>query len=190
MSDEVAKPVGRPSARKKILDTALEIIAESGLGTLTLDAVAERAGISKGGLLYHFRLKEQLIRAANEHLVQRRIAACEHVASGLPDTKSRELKAYVIACVNNSSGNDLMSKRIFAAGSLSEESGEPIRQHFKRRFPQFADAVGFDRAALAHVATEGLWFMEMFGVSPFNEAQRKQLISKILEIVDGTDGQH
>ena len=45
---------GRKSSREKILDAAAELVAEIGAGRLTLDAVAEKAGLSKGGLLYDY----------------------------------------------------------------------------------------------------------------------------------------
>ena len=187
MADIARRKPGRPSARDKILNAALEIIAEVGTPSLTLDAVAARCGVSKGGLLYHFPFKEQLLRAANEQLVRRRLAARAVEERGLPDTPARALKAYVLASVNNRAGNDLISTKMLAAGSLSDDSAEPIRQYFKDRFPPFADHVGFDRAALVHVATEGLWFMEMLRLSPFTAEQRHRLVQTILSMADGIE---
>lgn len=46
--------------RHLILDTATKIVMENDYNALTLDAVAKQAGISKGGLLYHFPNKELL----------------------------------------------------------------------------------------------------------------------------------
>jgi len=176
---------GRPSARTKILDATLELVGDIGVPAITLDGVAIRAGVSKGGLLYHFRFKEQLLAAANEHLVRRRVAARDAEAKRLPKGKSRRLKAYVLASVNNRAGNDQISTKLLVAGSMTAESAEPIRRYFKERFPPFVDDVGFDRAALAHAATEGLWFMDVLGLSPFTAKQRAQLVKTILSIVDG-----
>src|SRR3989337_1315491 len=53
---------GRKSSREKILDAAAELVAEIGAGRLTLEAVAERAGLSKGGLLYNFPTKAALLK--------------------------------------------------------------------------------------------------------------------------------
>lgn len=39
---------GRKSSREKILDAAAELVGSIGSGRLTLEAVAERAGLSKG----------------------------------------------------------------------------------------------------------------------------------------------
>ncbi|WBU39273.1 TetR/AcrR family transcriptional regulator [Homoserinibacter sp. YIM 151385] len=51
----------RPSNRDAILDAFAAILDEQGDRPATLDAVAERAGVSKGGLLYHYGSKEQLV---------------------------------------------------------------------------------------------------------------------------------
>ena len=68
---------------------------------------------------------------------------------------------------------------------MTAEAAEPIRRYFKERFPPFVDDVGFDRAALVHAATEGLWFMDVLGLSPFSAKQRAQLVKTILSTVDG-----
>src|SRR5918995_4669163 len=60
---------GRKSSREKILDAAAELVSEIGSGRLTLEAVAERAGLSKGGLLYNFPTKEALLQGMVQRLV-------------------------------------------------------------------------------------------------------------------------
>lgn len=187
MESENNKPKrGRPSARDKILDAALALVQEVGAPALTLDAVAERAGVSKGGLLYHFPFKEELLTAANE-AIARRLADARHAeAARLPDSPNRALKAYVLASVYNSGDNDKITTKLLAAGSMLKESADPIRAYWKQRFPEIAKDSGFDRAALVHAATEGLWFMEMLKLSPFSTEQRARLVEIILAIADDT----
>jgi AcrR family transcriptional regulator len=48
------------SSRERILDAYADLLICDGERQATLEAVAARAGISKGGLLYHFPSKEQL----------------------------------------------------------------------------------------------------------------------------------
>src|ERR1700744_4364854 len=52
--------------RDRILDAAESVILGSGGRSFTLDAVAARAGISKGGLVYSFATKDDLVYAALE----------------------------------------------------------------------------------------------------------------------------
>jgi AcrR family transcriptional regulator len=63
-----------------------QVVQARGAGSLTLEAVADVAGVSKGGLLYHFPTKDALIdgmvadalaRSAAPHLTRR----CERVCS-------------------------------------------------------------------------------------------------------------
>ncbi|MGN6428010.1 MAG: TetR/AcrR family transcriptional regulator, partial [Leifsonia sp.] len=49
------------SARDRILDAFEELLAEHSERAATLDAVAAKAGVSKGGLLYHFASKDALV---------------------------------------------------------------------------------------------------------------------------------
>lgn len=59
MSSDSPSPA--PSARDRVLDAFEELLAEQSERAATLDAVAARAGVSKGGLLYHFASKEALV---------------------------------------------------------------------------------------------------------------------------------
>lgn len=56
------------STRDSVLDAALELLVQEGANSLTLERVARDAGISKGGLLYHYAGKEQLVQGLIELL--------------------------------------------------------------------------------------------------------------------------
>jgi AcrR family transcriptional regulator len=49
------------TARDRILDAFEELLVQQGERGTTLEAVAQAAGVSKGGLLYHFGGKEALV---------------------------------------------------------------------------------------------------------------------------------
>ncbi|RSM66584.1 TetR/AcrR family transcriptional regulator [Amycolatopsis sp. WAC 01376] len=60
--------MAKTSAKEHILDSYEEILIEQGPGGVTLEAVAARAGVSKGGLLYHFGSKDALVEGLMERL--------------------------------------------------------------------------------------------------------------------------
>ncbi|RSN09959.1 TetR/AcrR family transcriptional regulator [Streptomyces sp. WAC 05977] len=60
--------MAKPTAKERILDSYEEILIEQGPGGVTLEAVAAHAGVSKGGLLYHFGSKEALVEGLMERL--------------------------------------------------------------------------------------------------------------------------
>lgn len=57
------------SSRDRILDAYEDLLAVEGERYATVDAVAAKAGVSKGGVLYHFPAKDQLAAALCERLV-------------------------------------------------------------------------------------------------------------------------
>jgi AcrR family transcriptional regulator len=59
--DDPATGAGPGSARDRILDAFEELLVQQGERGTTLEAVASAAGVSKGGLLYHFGGKEALV---------------------------------------------------------------------------------------------------------------------------------
>lgn len=54
--------------RSRVLDAAETIVQARGVPALTLDAAAREAGVSKGGLLYHFASKEALVEGLMRRL--------------------------------------------------------------------------------------------------------------------------
>lgn len=54
--------------RERILDTALRLFNDTGTGPVSTNHIAEALGISPGNLYYHFRNKEEIIRALFERM--------------------------------------------------------------------------------------------------------------------------
>lgn len=52
---------------EKLAEAAYELFAEHGMNDVTLDQVAERAGVTKGSLYCHYRSKHDLIVAVCSH---------------------------------------------------------------------------------------------------------------------------
>ncbi|MFA1531395.1 TetR/AcrR family transcriptional regulator [Corynebacterium belfantii] len=59
------------SAKEKLLDAFEDILISQGENAATLDAVAQKAGVSKGGLLYHFPSKTALVTGLTDRLEER-----------------------------------------------------------------------------------------------------------------------
>lgn len=57
-----------PLARERVLDAFEAILIDDGERSATLEATAQAAGVSKGGLLYHFASKEDLVAGLLERV--------------------------------------------------------------------------------------------------------------------------
>lgn len=83
--------------RERIIDAALRVINRLGSVKTTLDDIVSEAGISKGGVLYHFPTKRDCYLALIDRTFDRILEDATKLARGMPDEPGRKLKAYVIA---------------------------------------------------------------------------------------------
>lgn len=67
------------STRDRLLDSFESILVSEGSRAATLEAVAAHAGTSKGGLLYHFHTKDDLVEAMLERLREQADADTERM---------------------------------------------------------------------------------------------------------------
>jgi AcrR family transcriptional regulator len=72
------------STQRRLLEAAVEVLVERGWSGTTTTQVAERAGVSRGAQLHHYRTKSALLIAAVEHLAERRSAELRAEAASLP----------------------------------------------------------------------------------------------------------
>src|SRR5687767_2711154 len=56
----------KAQTRKKLLDAAAVLVAKNGAVATTLDAIAEKAGLTKGAVYSNFKNKEQLLYELGE----------------------------------------------------------------------------------------------------------------------------
>jgi TetR/AcrR family transcriptional regulator, transcriptional repressor for nem operon len=89
--------VARPArSREPLLDAAEELFLARGYDGTQLDLVCERAGVSRGGLFYHFDSKEALAEAAVQRFFDGLLSeAQEALSKAGPSTASERLFAYV-----------------------------------------------------------------------------------------------
>lgn len=60
--------------RAQLIEVTIELVAERGYAGASLAAIAERAGITKAAVLYHFPTKVAVVRAAHEHALSALVA--------------------------------------------------------------------------------------------------------------------
>lgn len=177
--------MSRRGTRERLLDAALALVRRDGAQALTLDAVAAEAGVSKGGLLYHFASKRELLDA----LVERWIDAWQ------ADLDADERgDGFTAAFVRTSHlGGAGQEERAAETALLAAMVAEPeVLAAARERYATWQDRVereGGDpvAATVARLAADGLWLADLLGLAPPQGDLRQAVLDRLLELAQQHD---
>lgn len=79
-SEEHELTLTERARRSQLMEVTVELVADRGYTGASLAAIAERAGITKAAVLYHFPSKAAVVQAAYEHVLG---ALVEHVGTAV-----------------------------------------------------------------------------------------------------------
>jgi AcrR family transcriptional regulator len=176
-------------AREAVLDAAVALVEESGAGALTLDAVAARAGVSKGGLLHHFKSKEALLLGMiarveatfEKELSDAAAAMTETAGQDSFNGQRRLVEAYLERSFSGMGARDKTAMTLFAVAAHQPALMEPIRDYFRRRATSICRQFPEPTLALALMAlADGLWIFDALGIPPFEGKLREQVRDEVL----------
>jgi AcrR family transcriptional regulator len=164
----------RADTRGRLLEAAGAVIRRDGAQALTLEAVAAEAGVSKGGLLYHFGSKRELL----DGLVERWL---DEFQRDIDEAGGRFPTGYVRA----SDGAQAEEAGLLAALVADPAVLAAVRQ----RYATWQDRVvteGGDpvEATVARLAADGLWLADLFGMAPPEGELRRRVLARLLELCD------
>jgi AcrR family transcriptional regulator len=77
------------TTRRRLVEAAVECIAELGWHGTTVAVIAERAGVSRGAAQHHFPTRENLVAAAVEHVGEVQLLVLRERADDLPSGPDR-----------------------------------------------------------------------------------------------------
>jgi AcrR family transcriptional regulator len=175
--------------RDRLLDAAEQVVARDGVNNLTLSSVAATAGVSKGGLLYHFPSKSALITA----IVERMATRCEgdHTTAESADANpvGRFTRAYVTTRMNNecTEQEEGICTALLAAAGTDPQYLEPFRKRHEA-WQQRLEHDGIDAtvATIIRLAMDGYCLGEMLGMPVPQGELRQRVFDKLLEMTKQT----
>ena len=155
---------------------------------MTLEAVAREAGVSKGGLLYHFPSKELLISGMIGRLIEGFAEALgRELAKEKGSGGGRWSRAYARASFAEDRWYLEVSAGLLAA--VAEDPGllDPLRRGFEDG-QRWAERDGIDPAVgtLVRLAADGLLFAEFLGFAPPEGRLRERALEALLSLTKGT----
>ncbi|AJT43135.1 TetR/AcrR family transcriptional regulator [Psychromicrobium lacuslunae] len=172
-----------PAVRQNILAAARRVISRDGAEALTISSVAEEAGLSVGGLRYHFRSKHELLAA----LVDAMVASFDQALNSAGVEPGAKTRAYISATldVESSAQGSTASTGLLAAVALDSSLLEVLRKHFQR-WQEMLDHDGIDPSitTVVRLAIDGWWLAAFLGLAA-PDARRTSAAREVLESMLG-----
>lgn len=173
-----------PAARDKVLDAFERLLIERGERETTLDAVAREAGVSKGGLIYHFNSRDALV----DGLLERLQGLVEQDIRDMTAAPGGPVAYYLSTSANPDAAVD---RTLVAATRLLQRShtrvGDVLAAAHQRWYDAVLAAVGDPAVArLIVLLGDGMYYESTMAgsVLPARSARSEETVQQMLGLVD------
>lgn len=152
---------------------------------MSLQSVAERAGVSKGGLLYHFPSKRALLRALVAAHVDERDADMESASERFSGSCNPLLRAVI-----ESHAAKIRKAQppggILAAIAADPQMVDPVREQTRRIFQRLRkQAARPEEAFVVNLVLEGLRVHDLFEIDALTKQERERVLAFLVAFVEG-----
>lgn len=149
----------RQSNRDSILDAAIRVTNRDGIRAVTFDSVAAEAGVTRGGLVYHFQSREALIKGINDQLAaQWEAVLVGHAGKPFEQTTATERhRAYILASSHGATRAELLFLLEFAHEPALAAPWDRIIDAWAAPDPTDPDDAQAMADFIVRLASDGLW---------------------------------
>ena len=173
-----------PTSRQKILIAAAELAHEVGPANLSLEAIAARAGLSKGGLLYNFPSKSKLLEAVVQHHVDEFETALEAIRAKMGG-ENVTAKAFLTLFFDKLEKGEPPPAGILAALAEGLNFLQPVRSHTRALLDRMiAEGLSPADTLLLYATVEGLRSMRLFETDVMTREEKKRVRDRLFALVE------
>ncbi len=178
----VRKGAKDTGARQKILEAADEVARESGPSNLSLDAVALKAGVSKGGLLYHFPSKAKLLEALVESHVVQFEDALQSIARPQAGSQNSLIDAFLDLFPAEQAKKKPAAAAVLAALAENPDLTAPVRRYQRDLLDRMKDNASDPAMTIvAFLALHGAQHMGLLKMDVVNKDEINAALARIRE---------
>lgn len=168
--------------RKRIRSAAQALVAEQGAANLTLEAVAKDAGVSKGGLLYHYANKQALLEGMLEDLLLKR--QTWFLSSQAKQGTGAQLQSLINTEFLLTVAERATRNAILAAGAENPALLDPARDYYRTLFSYLRkDSSDPELGIIVALALHGMQLLETIGLNQMTISQKDTLQHRLVELV-------
>jgi AcrR family transcriptional regulator len=172
--------------QEQILNAAEFVVARDGAARLTLEAVADRAGVSKASVIYDFKSKQALIEAVIRRAVRNDNAFNDGVIEELGNITSSVIRGRVVAA-SEPFPDEFRAVALNLCAALAQDA--QLRTAIQVNQTSVIDRIMKTSAnprgaLLAYLALEGLKLLESLDYHTWPKAERAKILREINWLVD------
>jgi AcrR family transcriptional regulator len=179
----MATPTSKSSTRTELLEAAYRILLRDGPGQITLDAVVQESGRSKGGVLYHFPTKEALLAGMVGLVLDRFDADVERARAADEGGAGAWLRAYLAASTARDPDAPAAGAGLLAVVAANPGLLTLARAHaaaWQERL--VADGIDPTLATVVRLAVDGLAMADLFDLAPPTGEQRERVLAALMDL--------
>ena len=173
----------RSSKRSIILDAIVDLIEQGGIAAITYDAVSEKTQITRGGLLYHFPSRDDLVYAVHEHISSRWDQTMLERFEG--DYESPTAIDKTLAYIKGATTAN-RAEMLLLLESAMDEAVQKLWQDVLDRWAPPVPDPDDDKAMvlfIARLAAEGLWVSEALSAKPLPKELKDRVLLRIEDMI-------
>ncbi|QQK79103.1 TetR/AcrR family transcriptional regulator [Salicibibacter cibi] len=168
--------------REKILKAAAKTVSRVGIGNVTLEQVAEEAGISKGGLLYHFPSKQALLKGMVDYVFKRSNEAIAEYENAHDFSLSYVLST--LDDVDREGDISTMDKSAIMAIANDRDLLTPMQQQYNEWMRLLRAENSEEVATIIRLITSGLWFENLFDIHLHGNEDRTHVLNVVKALIE------
>lgn len=146
--------------KKSIIENAMFLAAERGVNGISIQTVATRSGITKGGVFHHFANKQILIEAMLEALIQQLDDRISVAMEKDVIQYGRFTRAYIDVTLSSEFGVDTLWSALSMTVMTDKSFSDKWDYWLAQRLLQHADTDQSIELKILRYAADGLWFIE------------------------------
>lgn len=168
------------NTKDTLLKSAIEILLKAGIQGFTLQAVAENAQISKGGLLHYFPNKRALILGIYQDIIERFEAKLDQLIQEDEIDYGSFTRAYLkTILLDTKTGMHSQLATLYIALSNDPELSILWEKWFNAQQEKHAKTDNDDQLHIIRLAADGIWFNHNLGSQP--KLKNSALIERMIQ---------
>ena len=177
--------------RDAVLRAAAQVLVRLGVGAFTIDAVAQEAGITKGGVLHHFPSKDALITSLIEQVTQMFNQRLEtELAAEAVGQPGRWLRAYIRTIFSVQFEEINLMPTLAAAVTADPETVYRLQRSMEAsQIAAVEDGLDPTLATIIRLAVDGVIFTKAFNLNMLDRDTSLTVADELLRLTQVADAQ-